>query len=247
MKWKQLVKLLRLRKKTGELVVTTRLPPWLKLLAIALAVLVLMVGSGMIYDYGLNMAGFDSSTALHRRKELQDDLKRLQAENAELRDTLARAQRSLQMNQVAYQELERALNESAGSIVKLRDELGFYKTILSADNKISGLQIHSLKIDRAGADNEYRYKLVLVQSFKHDQSVIGSARLEVSGNQDGAPAVLHFPDATAPIRVNFRYFQDSEGNLKLPKSFRPQRIKAIIVTSGGNPQTIEQSYPWPAL
>ena len=247
MKWSQLVKLLRLRKKTGVLIVTTRFPSWLKLLVIALAVLALIVGGGMIYDYGLNMAGFESTTALQRRKELQDELRRLQNESAEMRDSLARAQRTLQMNQVAYQELERALNESSSSIVKLREEVSFYKTILSADNKISGLQIHSLKIERASGDNEYRYKLVLVQSFKHDQAVTGSARLEISGSQDGAPAVQNFPEAAAPIRVNFRYFQDSEGVLKLPKSFKPQRIKAIIVTGGGNSQTIEQSYPWPAL
>ncbi len=247
MRWSQLVKLLRLRKKTGELVVTTRFPPWLKLFIVGLAVLGVIVGGGMLYDYGLNMAGFESSLASQRRNELQDELRRLQNENAELRDSLARAQRTLQMNQVAYQELERSLNESAGSIVKLRDELGFYKTILSADNKIAGLQIHSLKVERAGGDNEYRYKLVLVQSFKHDQTVTGTGRLEVSGTQDGAPAVLYFPEAAAPIRVNFRYFQDSEGILKLPKNLKPQRIKAIIVTGGANPQTVEQSYPWPAL
>jgi hypothetical protein len=247
MKWSHWVKLFRLRKKTGELVVTTRFPPWLRLLVIGLAVLALVVGGGMIYDHGLNMAGFESSLATQRRNELQNDLRRLQNENAELRDSLARAQRTLQMNQVAYQELERALDESASSIVKLRDELSFYKTILSADNKIIGLQIHSLKIERASGDNEYRYKLVLVQSFKHDQSVTGSGRLEVSGSQDGAPAVLHFPETGAPIRINFKYFQDSEGVLKLPKSFKPQRIKAVIVTGGTNPQTVEQIYSWPVL
>lgn len=247
MKWSQLVKLFRLRKKTGALVVTARFPPWLRLIVIGLALLALVVGSGMIYDYGLNMAGFESSQANQRRNELQDELRRLQRENAELRDALARAQRSLQMDQVAYQELERVLDESARSTNKLRDELSFYKTILSADSKIAGLQIHSFKIERAGGDNEHRYKLVLVQSLKHDQAATGYVRLEVSGTQDGAPMLLHFPEAGAPNRINFRYFQDIEGTLKLPRSFKPQRIKVIAATGGPNSQTIEQSYTWSTL
>lgn len=248
MKWNKLLRLLMLKKKTGRLVVTTHYSPRLKLLLSGVLVLVLIVGGGMLYDYGLNMAGFESSLASRRLHELQDELKRLKGENGELRDSLARAQRTLQMNQVAYQELERALNESARSIVKLREELSFYKNILSPDSKIAGLQIHSLKVDRAVGDNEYRYKLVLVQSLKHDQMVTGTGRLEVSGTQDGAPAALYFPESpAAPIRINFKYFQDAEGAMRLPKNFKPQRIRAIVVTGAPSPQTVEQSYLWPPL
>jgi len=248
MKWSKLLKRLMLKKKTGELVVTRRYSAWLRLLIAGVLVLALIVGGGTIYDYGLNMAGFESSSASRRLHEQQDELKRLQGENAELRDSLVRAQRGLQMNQVAYQELERALNESALSIVKLREELSFYKTILSPESKITGLQIHSIKIERAAGDNEYRYKLVLVQSLKHEQTVTGNAKIEVSGTQDGAPATLVFPEGTAaPIRVNFRYFQDAEGVMRLPKNFKPQRLRASVVTGGASPQTVEQSYLWPSL
>ncbi len=248
MKWSHFPKLLMLKKKTGRLIVTTHYSPRVKLLIYGVLVLTLIVGGGMIYDYGLNNAGFESAQAAHRLRELQDELKRFKDENAELRESLARAQRTLQMDQIAYQELERALNESARNIVKLREDLSFYKSILSPDSKITGLQIHSFNIERAAADNEYRYKLVLVQSLKHDQIVTGTGKLEISGTQDGAPATLYFPEGSAaPIRVNFKYFQDVEGVMKLPKNFKPQRIRASVVTGGANPQTAEQTYHWPQL
>lgn len=248
MKWSQFPKLLRLKKKTGRLVVTTHYSPRVKLLISGVLVLALIVGGGVIYDRGLNMAGFESSLASRRLRELQDESKRFKDENAELRESLARAQRTLQMDQIAYQELERALNESARNIVKLREDLSFYKSILSPDSKITGLQIHSFNIERAAADNEYRYKLVLVQSLKHDQIVTGTCKLEISGTRDGAPAILHFPEGPgAPSRVNFKYFQDVEGVMKLPKNFKPQRIRASVVTGGASPQTVEQSYHWPQL
>lgn len=237
-----------LKKKTGRLVVTTHYSPRIKLLIFGGLALALIVGGGMIYDYGLNMAGFETSLASRRLRELQDELRRFQGENAELRESLARAQRTLQMDQVAYQELERTLKESARNLVKLREDLSFYKSILSPDSKITGLQIHSFNIERAVVDNEFRYKLVLVQSLKHDQNVTGTGKLEITGTQDGDPATLFFPDGRdAPIRVNFKYFQDVEGVMKLPKNFKPQRIRASVVTGGASPQTVEQTYLWPPL
>lgn len=237
-----------LKKKTGRLVVTSHYSPGFKLLVSGVLVLVLIVGGGIIYDYGLNMAGFESSQASRRQRDLQDELNRFKSENAELRESLARVERTLQMDRVAYQELERALGESARNIIKLREDLSFYKNILSPDSKVTGLQIHSFNIERAVADNEYRYKLVLVQSLKHDKNVVGICKLEISGTQDGAPAALSFPEGLdAPIRVNFKYFQDVEGVMKLPKNFKPQRIRASVVTSGSSPQTVEQTYHWPQL
>ena len=248
MKWSQFPRLLMLKKKTGRLVVTTHYSPRLKLLIFGGLALALIVGGGMIYDYGLNMAGFETSLASRRLRELQDELKRFQGENAELRESLVRVQRTLQMDKVAYRELERALNESARNLVKLREDLSFYKSILSPDSKITGLQIHSFTIERPAADNEYRYKLVLVQSLKHDRNVTGTGKLEIVGTQDGAPAMLVFPEGRdAPIRVNFKYFQDIEGVMKLPKNFKPQRVRASVVTGGASPQTVEQSYLWPSL
>ncbi|MEE8216533.1 MAG: DUF6776 family protein, partial [Acidiferrobacterales bacterium] len=58
--------------------------------------------------------------------------------------------------------------------------------------------------------------------------------------------VLRFPQPTdKPIDFNFKYFQDLEGQIKLPVDFEPQWIKVNVTSRGRNAQTVEQTYPWP--
>lgn len=234
------------RKKIGELVVRRSYPLRVKLFLAGLTVVLLIFSGWLLYDHGLSMAGFERSSALRRQQELADEIRRLRDDSQQLRESLARAERTLQTDQIAYQELERSLSESAKQIVKLREEISFYRNILSPENKISGLQIHSLNLERAGGENDYRYRLVLIQALKHDQVVTGSGTLEINGTQAGESAVLHFPQAgDKPIRVNFKYFQEIEGLIRLPRNFKPVRVKVNVTTAGPTPKTVEQTYHWP--
>ena len=242
---------LQLRNKTAELVVKRRYSPRVKLFFAGLIAVALIVGSGAIYNHGLSMAGFDKMSAQERQVGLKGDLNRLKDENLELREALARAQRALQMDQAAYQDLDQSLKESAKEIVKLREELTFYRNIISPANKVSGLQIQNLHIERQGSDlskNEYRYKLVLIQALKHDRQIYGRAKFDVSGMQAGTEVLLSYPTpAEKAISLNFKYFQDIEGVLKLPANFKPLRIKVSVTTTGNDAQTIDQLYTWPQL
>lgn len=235
---------------TSELVIKRRYSSRTKLFIAGLAVMLLIVASGAIYTYGLTSAGFEKFTAFRQQSDLREEIKRLKDENLELRETLARAQRTLQMDQVAYQELDRSLKESAKEITKLREELSFYRNIISPANKVGGLQIDKLHIERMAspAENQYRYKLVLIQALKHDQSIYGRARLDVRGIQEGRELTLNFPaPADKPLAISFKYFQEFEGIMKLPRSFQPSGVKVSITTTSPIAQTLEQNYAWPKL
>lgn len=236
--------------RTSELVIKRRYSPRLKLFIVGLAVVLLIVASGAIYNYGLTAAGFEKFSAFRQESSLRVEIKRLRDENLELRETLARAQRTLQMDQVAYQELDRKLKDSDAAINKLREELSFYRNIISPSNKVGGLQIERLNVERSGnpADNAYRYKLVLIQSLKHESTIYGRVRLDVSGAQDGKDATLTYPTASERQHsLNFKYFQEFEGLMKLPRNFQPTGIKITINTTSPVAQTLEQNYAWPKL
>lgn len=235
------------RRTTGELIVKPRYSPRVKLFITGLLVVVLLVTSGLIYNHGLSKAGFERSSASHRQQDLENQIERLQGDSQQLRDALARAERTLQMNKTSYAELDRALKASGEEIVRLREELNFYRNIISPPNKQSGLRIQSLKVERAGdGKNTYRYKMVLIQALKHDYPVNGRARFEVSGMRAGENTVLRFPETVdQPISFNFKYFQDIEGQFELPEGFAPQWIKVNVTSRGRNAQTVEQTYPWP--
>lgn len=231
-------------KRIGELVVKPRRSPKVKLFLAGAVVLGILGLAGVVYNHGLSSAGFDRLAVAHRQQELQDQLQKLKAENQDLRDALARAQLAVQMDQTAYAELDRSLKNSSLEISKLREELSFYRNIISPDNKISGLQIQRLDINPTGTQNEFSYKLVLIQALKHDQSVGGQVRFEIQGEQDGAPATVRIPgSAEKPLAVSFRYFQDVVGGFRLAPGFKPSRIKVTV--SGGGAIIAERTYPWP--
>jgi len=193
----------------------------------------------------LNRAGFERQSAEQTQQTLHDETRKLRDENHELQESLARAQRTIQMDQAAYQDLDKSLKASAQEIVKLREELNFYRNIISPTDKKSGLRIQNLYIESAGSANQYRYKLVLIQALKHESSIQGRASFEISGVQVGEDVVLRVPAANErAISVHFKYFQDIEGKLELPRNFQPKRIKVYITTSGGTSMA-EATYAWP--
>ncbi|MCR4299982.1 MAG: hypothetical protein NUV51_00015, partial [Sulfuricaulis sp.] len=221
-------------KKPGELIIKQRYSPRMKLLLAVIMAVALLAATGLIYNYGLNRAGFEQQSAQQTQQTLQEELRKTRDENQGLQESLARAQRTIQMDQAAYQDLDKSLKSSAQEIVKLREELNFYRNIISPTDKISGLRIQNLYIEPAGGTNQFRYKLVLIQALKHERAILGRAILEISGLEVGEDKILRFPTLNErPIQVNFKYFQDIEGRLELPRNFQPRRIKVYIKTLGG--------------
>ena len=233
--------------KPGDLVIKPRYSPRIKLLLTVILAVALLALAGLIYNYGLNRAGFERESAEQAQRALQEDIRQLREKNQELQESLARAQRTVQMDQAAYQDLDKSLKVSAQEIVKLREELNFYRNIISPVDKKTGLRIQNLAIEPIGTSNQFRYKLVLIQALKHESTVHGRASFEISGIQVGEDAVVRVPAANErPIPVNFKYFQDIEGKLELPRNFQPKRIKVIITTVGGASMA-EATYNWPLV
>jgi hypothetical protein len=233
--------------KPGDLVIKPRYSPRIKLLLTVILAVALLALAGLIYNYGLTRAGFERESAEQVQLASQENIRKLQEKNQELQESLARAQRTVQMDQAAYQDLDKSLKASAQEIVKLREELNFYRNIISPVDQKVGLRIQNLSIEPVGTTNQFRYKLVLIQALKHESSVHGRASFEISGIQVGEDATVRVPAVNErPIQVNFKYFQDIEGKLELPRNFQPKRIK-VIITSVGGTSMAEATYNWPLV
>src|SRR5512147_2029715 len=103
--------------KPGELVIKPRYSPRIELLLAVIAAVVLLVSSGLVYNYGLNRAGLERQSAEQTHQTLHVDMRKMRDETHELQESLARAQRTIQMDQAAYQDLDKSLKASAQEIV----------------------------------------------------------------------------------------------------------------------------------
>lgn len=236
------------RNRTSELVVKHRVSSRAKVLTVAIIILAFLAAAATIFQYGLSQGGFEFLLASRKHSKLRENVKTLQEENQNLREVLARSERTLQMNETTYKELDVSLKSSSQEIVQLREEISFYRNILSPANKQPGLRIQSLKIISTDKPTRFQYKLVVIQALKHDRTVYGRAKFEITGLQAGKNKVLQYPGAKRrPIVVSFKYFQNIEGHFELPANFEPSQIKVRITTRGRNAKSIEKQYPWSRL
>ncbi len=229
-----------------QLVVRQPTPLRLKLLYVFLGIGIIYVLSTQSYQYGLEQAGYSRSQSVREQAALDLRIRDLESDNAQQRELLARVQRQLQIDSTAYKEVDISLEASTHQIADLREELNFYRNIISPENKIRGLQIQNLRLESAGIKNQYRYKLVLIQAFDHKRMVTGRVEFTVLGVLDGAHKSIKIKrSANSPLGVNFRYFQNVEGIMVLPSGFKPLQVQVSIYTGGRTEPKVEKSLPWP--
>ncbi len=233
------------RNKTGELIVKPRFSSRIKLFMTAVFVILILIGGGVIYNYGLSSAGFDSLRTSRTKQGLTTEIRQLRKTSKNLRQDLAFAHENLKVTKAAYGELDQSLKRSERQIVVLREELNFYRNIISPPDKKSGVRIQSLQIGQTDSDNKFRYKLVLIQALKHDRDVYGNASLQIIGLQEGNKTVLDVTQRRQRLRVfRFRYFKDLKGVIKLPANFTPLQIKIMVQVKGRNAKTLEKIFNW---
>ncbi len=226
----------------GDMVVRPRSPMWLRWLARSALLLFLVLGGTALYRHGLAMAGFDRAAAVAREQRLEAKVARLSVENHTLRQGLAVAERSLQMDQTAYRDLNGALNRSARRITRLEERVDLYRTVLSSPVPVQGVTIERLTLRRVSGQR-YRYALILVQPFAARGSVFGKLRFKIKGSSSGVPVTFTFPGAVdKAIAVHFKYFQDIEGTLELPAGFLPELIDVDVQAQG---RKIQKRFSWP--
>lgn len=174
-------------------------------------------------------------------------------ERTSLREQLEQAQqqvatlgRSDQISRDANRDLQGTLAERDEEIAALRADVDFYERFVGSTAQRRGLTVHELKLQPRG-DNVWHFTATLTQNLNRGVVNNGELSLAVEGTLGGRLQRLDWPslrqqaDAEG-IGYSFRYFQQVEGDLVLPKDMRPVRIHARLVPEGG--RMVEQSFPW---
>lgn len=213
---------------------------------VVLAVLV----AWALFEAGRIRAGFDQAEARADRAELTEALQAAQAANRRLRERIAGLERSGQVDGRAYAELRGTLAGLNDEILRLREELAFYRGIVSPADAQRGLRIHGLELQPTDGNGAWRFRLVLIQAMQHDRQAQGAARLTIIGTQNGEPATLALADVSehpeTGIAYDFRYFQEFGGDILLPQGFTPNRVEVELVPRRSRDGGIEQVFDWPA-
>lgn len=205
----------------------------------------------VLYEWGRYRGGYDGLRADRERRALLDEVDELKRANGRLREEIALLSTSKDVDREAYLRVEDTLADMQGQIQKQREELAFYRGIVSPTDGTRGLHIQELRVTPGAAESEYRLRLVLVMAAaRHDKSVSGNVDLSVEGARNGVPIsyplseLLIGESKDAKIGFSFRYFQNFERELQLPEGFEPNRVMVEVNPKGRSAKVIKQAFEW---
>lgn len=223
--------------------------PWKNRLLALLISVALILGGWSLFEYGRFSAGFDSSEAVQlqstwegKKAELEDNISQLRGEKAIL-------ERASQIEREAYGELDETLRQLQAEILELKEELAFYRGIVSPREAARGLRLQSVKLEANGQPHGYRYKIILTQVLKNDRVAYGRVNFSVEGMFNGVATKLDFSrlseKSVKELNYRFKYFQSLEGNIRLPQRFQPLRVRVQVLPWGKQKDEIVKSINWP--
>jgi len=223
--------------------------PWKLRILLVLVLIVLVLAGWALFEYGRFSAGYDSIEANHDRKVLLDHVGDLEAQIEKLREEKAVLERAAQIERKAYDALDTTLKVLQAEILELKEELAFYRGIVSPKDTAHGLHIQRFRIEPNGMPRGYRYKVILTQVLSDDYHARGVIRINIEGMQQGEPRVLGLNQVTEKnvkeLEYRFKYFQNVEGEIQLPEGFKAQRVKISVVPSQRGHDAFDKTFEWP--
>lgn len=150
-----------------------------------------------------------------------------------------------QISRAANNEVQGSLAERDEQIAALRADVAFYERLVGATSQRKGLNAHSIEF-APEAGGTWSYTVVLTQNLNRGAISEGQMRFAVEGVRAGKLTTVSWnelhqkPDAPGQA-YSFRYFQQLNGSVILPKDFTPQRVR-ISLSGGGAP--VNQTFDW---
>lgn len=181
------------------------------------------------------------------KSRLQERIREMRAENAHQAEQIVLLERSRDIDGEATKDLREALDGQQRELSALKEQLAFYRGIVSPEQSKAGVRIYQVALHRDARNPQlYGYDLVLIQSLRHDRTVSGRVRIEVQGINAGRQTTLPLEQLSLAsqnaLTFNFKYFQQLAGSFQLPEGFAPRSVRVVLESD--TDARVEGSYKW---
>ena len=225
--------------------------PWKHRAKIVLGIAGFALVAWWVFEFGHSRSGYDYDALLEDRESLRSQLEAAQTELQGQRERIAILERAGQIDKKGYSEVEQSLKQAQDEMLELKEEVAFYRGIVSPVDTASGLNVADFQVTSIGEERAYRFKLVLTQMKSNTRVMQGYARIAFEGVQNGVQ-IEHTLDkvsggALDKLMLRFKYFQNIEGEIVLPEGFLPSRVLVEVVPSGKDQTRLKKTFNWPDI
>lgn len=201
------------------------------------------------FEMGRYWAGYTLLTTDEVLASQQQQLLELEQERRDLLQQRAVLERSNEIELQARDQVKDSVNGLQEEVAELKEELAFYRGIVSPDNGDKGLRLQEFTLLSTTEPNRYRFKAVLTQVLNNGSVVRGNLSLSVDGAESGAEKTytLNELDGNVPkngLAFKFKYFQVLDGELLLPEGFQPRQLQISVKPRSRIHKAFDQTVVW---
>lgn len=226
--------------------------PRLRLLLTAAVAMALALSGWGLYRYTKKsaVADFEKATSerdrlLDERRALTQQLRTARKEIGDLRDALAYAEQSKAIDGDACKTVKDSLAKLEAESASLREQLAFYRGIVSPKEARAGVRVQDLKMRKTATG--WKYELVLIQSVREESRIAGNVELSIEGLQGAKNTQLTLSELVTSgdknLVFSFKYFEEFSGEFRLPAGFKPTRVLVTLKPANDRPSVVDQ-YDW---
>ncbi len=204
--------------------------------------------SWLTYHYGKNEGLALKVEVVEEKERIGQQLAEAQQMVESMRQEIADLQVGGEIDDKANEEVRLTIETLQEQIAQLNEEINFYKGVMVPNAADKGLRIERLDVT-SNVPGRIKYSLLLTQVVDKHDYVQGGVQISVLGQEAGLEKQLNLSDLDSekdnPVRFRFRYFQNINGELKLPEGFEPREVMIVAQSSGSNGQRLEKTFNWP--
>lgn len=175
------------------------------------------------------------------------DLKAAQRRARQLNEESAYLKQSVIVEQEACFGVRDSLQDKQNQISDLREQLAFYRGIVSPEESSLGVRIHGLDV-RQVKNQIHNFRLTLLQSVREGGDAAGRASIKLEVLQDSQVQSLDLQDLLVAGEYSgqyeFRYYAELYGEFKLPAGVRPLRMVVALTPKGKRRATVVKTFVW---
>jgi hypothetical protein len=201
----------------------------------------------VVFELGRFDAGFRVVDSVRGALAASARIRELETENDEQRRQLAAADVARRVDREGYKQVERSLGDMQSQIARLNQDLSFYRGLVQPVSLIH-VKVQQMQIVPQVDTHQFHLKFVLTQVAKPDSTVAGNTAITIDGLQWGKPTSLSFaevsPTRRPTLAYSFRYFQEYDEPIELPRGFEPTRVGIEIHGGKDTAHSVQQAFVW---
>ena len=181
------------------------------------------------------ITGFNQEEARQQLGSLGTENQRLKQELDAARATLVERDRQLQIEKAAQSDLARTFAQLQDENASLKEDLGFLRRLMSSGATPEGIGVSDLKVEKDGAKNQYRYRMLLIQGGQRKQDFKGRVQIVARVAVGTAASTLNFPEGEPGEAgaFEFRFYHKVEGRFAIPEGAVLKGVEVRVVALPG--------------